>query len=73
MPLCILHILKKKTILSELDFWFSSYGHFSDISRKTSTSGQNIISVFLIIFLKNLSLFSERDFNFQVEALLQCH
>ena len=34
-------ILKK---LSESDFWFSSYDHFSDIIYKTASSGQNVIS-----------------------------
>ena len=59
MPLCILHLEKK---LSELDFWFSSYDHFSDITSKTPSSGHDIISLFFIKFFKNLRLFSERDF-----------
>ena len=63
MPLCILHLLKK---ISELDFWFSSCDHFSDIICKTPFSGQNVISLSFNIFLKNLCLFSETDFNFEV-------
>ena len=38
------YIIKKKQ--SEVDFWFSSYCHFSDIIYKTPSSGQNVISLF---------------------------
>ena len=67
----MLHLEKKK--LSELEFWFSSYDHFSDIICKTPSSGQNVISLFFNNFFENLCLFSERAFNFEVELLLQCH
>ena len=43
MHLCISHLKKK---LSELNFWFSSYDHFSDIICKTRSSGQNVIPFF---------------------------
>ena len=39
------YIFRKK--LSKLDFWFSSYDHFSDIICKTLSSGQNVFSLFL--------------------------
>ena len=71
MPLCILHLNKKK--LSELDLWFSSYDHFSDIICKTPSSRQNVICLFFDNFFKNFCLFSERDLNFEVEILLQYH
>ena len=68
------YIFKKKTKkLRESDFWFSSYDHFSDIICKTPCSQQNVISLFFDDFLKNLCLFSERDFNVEVEILLQGH
>ena len=59
--------------LSELDFWFNSYDDFSDFICKTPFSGLNAISLFFDNFFLNLCLFSERDFNFKDEILLQCH
>ena len=70
MPLCILHLEKN---ISELDIWFSSYDHFSDIICKTPSSDQNVFSLFFNNYFKNLCLFSERDFSFEVDILLQCH
>ena len=72
MPLCILHLKKE---LNELDFWFSSYGYFSDIGSKTPSSGQTVIFYFFInFFYLCLSRhLSEKDFNFEVENLLHCH
>ena len=70
MPLCILHLEKN---ISELGIWFRSYDHFSDIICKTPSSDQNVFSLFKKIFFFNLCLFSERDFSFEVEILLQCH
>ena len=41
-----LHFTSLKQKQSEVDFWFSSYCHFSDIIYKTPSSGQNVISLF---------------------------
>ena len=38
-----------------------------------SRSGQNVISLFFASFFIHLRLFSERDFNFEVDILQQCH
>ena len=54
--------LKKK--LSQLEFWFSSYGHFSYIICKTSSGGQNIIFLFFNKIIKrivSISPFSEKE------------
>ena len=59
-----LHFVSKKKT-GKLGFWF--------IICKTPSSGQNVLSLFFINFFKNLCLFSERDFKFEVEILLQCH
>ena len=48
-PLHFTSLKKKK--LSQLDVWFSSYVHVSDIICKTPSSGQNGI-LFFNIFLK---------------------
>ena len=52
-----LHFTFYKEKLSELDFWFSSYGHFSGIICKTPSSGQNAISLFFNKNFLNLYLF----------------
>ena len=37
------------------------------------SSGQNVICLFFDNFYIHLRLFSERDFNFEVDILQQCH
>ena len=62
-----LHFASFKKKLSELDFWFSSYDHFTGIICEAPSSGQTVIYLFFNNPFKNLCLFSERDFNFEVE------
>ena len=74
MSLCNLRLKKKN--LSELDFMFSSYGHVNGTSIicKNPSSGQHVISLFFYKSFKiwvYFTIFSERDFNFDIEILLQ--